>query len=137
MTSRSARTHRTVSCVLIALMATGCSRTVVVPREDYDRASHEYGKTHRLDLQDSSYYLVRRFAVTDSTVVVEELYSSDKRYGTHARTPIVLTRQDLTSISRVETNWTKTGLVFLGVSGLLVAALWVLLVEVADPVVVY
>jgi len=115
-----------VSCVLIALMATGCARAVLVPREDYDRASQERGKTHRVDMQDGSYYLARRFVVTDSTVVVEELYPSDKRYGPHVTMPISLTMQDVASISRVETNWMRTGIVVLGITAVTVAAVWAL-----------
>jgi hypothetical protein len=111
--------------VIGALVGSGCSRAVVVPREDYDRAASDSG-IHRVDMHDGSYYLVLRFAMTDSAVVVRKLYASDPRFNRHPRLPISLARQDVVSISRVETNWIKTGVVLAGVVGVISLAVWAL-----------
>jgi len=92
--------------MLVALMATGCSRSVTIPPGQFEEASREKAK-HRIELSDGSDFTVRRFAVSDSTVVIHELDSSDERYG-RAQLPLSVPRQDVTSISKQEVRYQTT-----------------------------
>jgi len=104
------RSHRRAVCVaLIALMATGCTKAVEIPRADIDDAKYREPGSYRIRLHGRQEYLVRRFSVTDSTVVVEELMPGDERFRTGREwLPTSILWGEVESISRTETNWLLT-----------------------------
>ena len=95
--------RRGLSFVLIAFLMTGCSKAVVIPPGEIESASREEHGNYRIQMADDSYYLVRRFTVTDSTVVIEKLNGADSRYRSTI-VPIVVARSDVQSISKLETR---------------------------------
>lgn len=88
-----------ISIVLAFLI--GCARTVVVPREELTRCVDCKG-LYRIHTTDGE-YLVQRFAVSDSTIVISELARSDGRYGVVGM-PVTLTLKDVTSVSKMPTD---------------------------------
>ena len=102
--------RQAVSLVLIALLVTGCSRAVEIPREQIDDPVYQHPGSYRIRLDGQEEYLVRRFSVTDSTVVIQELHPSDERYRFGRKDlPVTVPRAAVSSISRMET---KHGLTF-------------------------
>lgn len=113
--------RRVTSLTLIALMATSCSRAVEIPSEQIDDPVYQQPGSYRIRLDGREEYLVRRFTVTDSTVVIQELLPSDQRYRFGRQNiPVTVPRAAVKSISRMETNH---GLTFglLTASALLIA----------------
>lgn len=92
--------RRAIGSFMIALMATGCSRTVNVPLDQVDSVRDPKAR-HRIHMDDGSEYAVRRFTATDSTIVIDDLSPTDARFGT-AKLPITLSRENILSVSRAE-----------------------------------
>jgi hypothetical protein len=103
---------RFMVCWMIVCMLSGCSKAVVIPREQV--GSEEYRKTgsYRIRLQGWNEYYAKRFSVTDSTVVIEELLKSDDRYKLLKHDmPIVIPLREVVSVSEMKTNRPVTYLV--------------------------
>ncbi|HEX6941529.1 MAG TPA: hypothetical protein VF128_01310 [Gemmatimonadaceae bacterium] len=58
----------------------GCSKAVLIPRENIQREEYREPGSYRIRLKGWNEYYARRFSVTDSTIVIEELLKSDDRY---------------------------------------------------------
>jgi len=71
-------------------------------------------------LKDKKKYIARLFAVTDSSVVVQELHGSDERFG-EASVPISIPIREVESVERLETDHDRTRLFVL--AGALVVGL--------------
>jgi hypothetical protein len=93
------------SIVTVALLFAGCSKAVVIPRELAAEPRYREPGSYRIRLQGWNEYYARRFSVTDSTVVIEELLKSDDRYKLMRHDmPIVIPASEVSSISTMETN---------------------------------
>ncbi|HEU4928701.1 MAG TPA: hypothetical protein VFU38_02640, partial [Candidatus Krumholzibacteria bacterium] len=69
-----------IALLMIILTATGCSKAVEIPRTDIDDVKYREPGSYRIRLRGREEYLAKRFSVTDSTIVIEELMTSDERY---------------------------------------------------------
>jgi hypothetical protein len=92
--------RRTIAIVLLASIATGCSKTVNVPLDQVESVQDRKAR-HHIHMSNGDEYAVRRFTVTDSTIVVDDLSPTDVRFET-IDLPIVLRRSDVTAIERAE-----------------------------------
>lgn len=95
------RFRRTTCALLIALTASGCSKPVEIPRGQFESGTHVTKGIYQIRTNDDSSYNVREFSVTDSTLVIEGLHASDKRYK-HTPLPIVVPLADVESVSKYE-----------------------------------
>lgn len=101
-----------IALVLVASLLTGCSKSVVVPREDLTKDEYRKDGDYRIKLHGWNEYHARRFSITDSTVVIEELKQSDDRYELKKYDmPIVIPREQVEYIGEMKTNWPVTGLI--------------------------
>jgi hypothetical protein len=92
--------RRAVALALAAVTLAGCTKTVEVPRDQFQAAAAT-DVNHRIDLTDGTYYIVGQFSVTDSALVIEKLNGGDLRYG-ETKLPITLSFGEIESISRLE-----------------------------------
>src|SRR5262245_1651602 len=69
----------TVGIALIGILASACARTVEYPRDDFETASRD-DRPRIVMMTDGSQYIVQKFSLTDSTLVVEDLSSTDSRF---------------------------------------------------------
>jgi hypothetical protein len=118
--------RRSIALVLIIFMAAGCSKAVEIQRSEIGEPAYREAGSYRIRLQGHNEYLARRFSVTDSTIVVEELLPSDERYRLErVDLPIVIPLSAVEYVSRLQTNVGATiGIVT--VAGLLIALVYVL-----------
>jgi hypothetical protein len=114
-----------VGFVLAGLMALGCSRAVNIPSDQVDDLRWHQPGTYRIRLHGREEYLVRRYTVTDSTVVVEELHPSDERYRFHrTEVPITIPLSRVESIARLETNRPVTALLLVTAGAAAAFVVW-------------
>jgi len=98
--------------ISVVALATGCSRGVEVPRTQLESEEYRKPGDYRIRLHGWNEYHARCFAMTDSTVVIEELLQSDDHYKLMRHDlPIVLPLKDVENISVMKTNWPVTGLI--------------------------
>ena len=97
--------RRATAVVLVVLMATGCTKAVEVPRSDIDNAKyHEPGK-YRVRLKNEHEYIARRFSVSDSTLVIEELGGDGELYGQgQPALPMRIPLSDVESIAQLKVD---------------------------------
>jgi hypothetical protein len=93
--------RRIVNASVMLALVTGCSRAVELPRHQFEAASHENSKTHRITSKAEAEYVVERFSVADSTLTIEALNPEDVRFG-KATLPISISIADVESIQRIE-----------------------------------
>ncbi len=106
---------RAISVVLIALLCVGCSRAVEIPRQQLEAQEYRKVGSYKVRLHGWNEYNVRRFSMTDSTVVIEELLVTDDRYKLKKHDmPIVVPREDVEYIAAMETNKPLTTAVLVG-----------------------
>jgi hypothetical protein len=124
--------RRPLALVLIALLVTGCSHAVPIPRAEWSPEPAVAPGAYRVRLHGRVEYLVRHYAITDSTVVINELMPSDERFP-HGREslPIAIPLARVESISRMEPDWPMTSLAVVGLLGLV--AFMILLMTVELP----
>lgn len=103
--------RRYAAWLLIVVMVTaGCSKAVYIPPKEVGDAEYRKTGTYRIKLEGWNEYYARRFSVTDSTVVIEELLKTDDRYKRMRHDmPIIIPLAEVESISMMETNWWVTG----------------------------
>ena len=116
------RGFKPTSLVVAALLLTSCTRTIDVPMNQLGSGSKDVKTPHRIHMVDGSEYSVRQFTVTDSTVVIENLNTSDPRYQ-KAELPIVLHLRDVRSVEKTEPR--IGGFFVVAIIGLLCVALFV------------
>jgi hypothetical protein len=103
-----------IASVLLVAIATGCSKAVEIPRDDIADAKYREPGSYRIRLKGWDEYLVKRFSVTDSTVVIEELLPSDEQFRMGRESlPTAISRDDVVSISRMQTNVAMTAVVLI------------------------
>lgn len=97
--------YRRIAVLMIAVMVSGCSKAVDIPREDIDDAKYREPGSYRIRLKGWDEYLVKRFTTTDSSVVIEELLPSDERFRMgREELPQEISLSQVSSVSRMETN---------------------------------
>jgi hypothetical protein len=91
--------------ILAALLVVSCSRAVEIPRADIDDPQYREPGSYRIRLKGREEYIAKRFSVTDSTVVIEQLHPADERYRQweDAR-PITIPIADVSSFARYKTH---------------------------------
>lgn len=79
--------YRTCHCSVplttaaLFLVATACSHTVTMPREKIDDAAGRDARyAYQIDTRLQDRYLVKRYSLTDSTLVIEQLAPIDRRF---------------------------------------------------------
>jgi hypothetical protein len=120
-------TRRVVAWIaLVALATMSCSRAVMIPQ--WQVTSEEYRKPgdYRIRLHGWNEYHARRFSMTDSTIVIEELLQSDDHYKLMRHDmPIVVPLKDVENISVMKTNRSLTTVVLVGVGSIVVFWVWI------------
>jgi hypothetical protein len=115
-----------IALVLVALLLTGCSKAVVIPREDLTRTEYRKVGDYRIKMHGWNEYHARRFSLTDSTVVIEELKKSDDRYELKKHDmPIVVPLNEVEYIGEMNTNWPLTAVVLAGIGGVVLFWVWI------------
>lgn len=99
--------RRAIALVLTALMSTGCSKAIEIPRDQFEAASRDDSMRHRIELVDGTRYAVVRFSVTDSTLVIEELHRTDERRKKTAL-PLTIPIADVKSIDAIDIHEGRT-----------------------------
>lgn len=113
---------RVISLILIAFMAAGCSQAIDIPRSQIGDPAYREPGSYRIRVKGREEYLVRRFSVTDSTVVIEELMPADERYRfERAALPMTVPRSNVSSIVIIEAQ-KKTTFAVLVYSALAIGA---------------
>jgi hypothetical protein len=87
--------------VLIALMATGCTRVVEIPLAQLEGTAPDHKGKYRISTIDGSSYIARGFALSDSTIVIKKLDQDDERYRT-AKLPVTLALRDVKTFEKLE-----------------------------------
>jgi hypothetical protein len=107
------RTARRVTSIAVCvLFLAGCSRAVEIPRQQVGAEEYRKPGDYRIRLKGWNEYYARRFSVTDSTIVIEELVKSDDHYKLKKHDmPIVVPREDVVYVGVMETNWPVTAVV--------------------------
>jgi hypothetical protein len=72
--------RRLAAIVLAGNMATSCSRTISIPRDDLDDPKYRRPGLYRFQLSDQTEYSVRLFSVTDSLVSINDLTPGQNIY---------------------------------------------------------
>jgi hypothetical protein len=116
--------RRAVGTACIFLALAGCSKPVEIPRDQFDAAAKEEKSYFRIQMADDSHYVVRRFALTDSTLVIEKLHQADERYN-RTELPIVVPRADVASIAKYGLDKDRTFWALVGLSATVLAILFV------------
>lgn len=118
--------RRGLSLILIALLMTGCSKAVEIPREDITKPEYREPGVYRIRLHGIDEYIAERFSVTDSTIVIEQLSKSDERYRVERETlPVTVPIENVESVSRLEVNEGLTyGFIF-GTCAIIGLIIWV------------
>jgi len=91
--------------VLLVPIFVACTKGVEIPRADIDDPKYREEGSYRIRMKGWEEYLVKRFSVTDSTLVIEELSSGDERFRMgRENLPYVLPLSQVVSVGRVKTN---------------------------------
>jgi len=98
--------RRVVTLLIIALTATGCTRAVDVPLYQFEAEAQSH-ESHRFTMKDNTQYVVDQFAVSDSTVTIMKWNLADTRYK-HVELPVVLNRQDVKFVEKLELDQGKS-----------------------------
>jgi hypothetical protein len=94
---------------VLALVLGGCSRAAEIPREQVTAEDYRKPGSYRIRLHGWNAYYARRFSMTDSTVVIEELLTWDDHFELmRDEMPIVIPLKDVENISVMKTNWLMT-----------------------------
>lgn len=115
--------------IMAALLITGCSRAVEIPRQQVGAEEYRRVGSYKVRLHGWNEYNVRRFSMTDSTVVIEELLATDDHYKLKKHDmPIVVPLEDVEYIGVMKTNWILTTAALVGIGA--VVAFFVALSQV-------
>src|SRR5262249_11394595 len=126
------KTRRAIAIVFSALTFAGCSKAVVIPREDLGNEKYRNIGSYRIKLHGWNEYHARRFSMTDSTVVIEELLVSDDRYKLKRHDmPIVLPVKDIESIAEMKNDPVVTTSVLLGVGVFAAFCIWLSTIDLS------
>ena len=114
---------RFLSVVILLSFLAACTRTVEMPRTDIAaEAGREARRGWQIDTRSGERYLAKRYSLTDSTLVIEELAGADVFYGEHKGPgTIVIPLSDLAAVSRVKIS--AGSVVLIGMSLLVVGVL--------------
>jgi hypothetical protein len=96
---------------LVALLLVACSRAAEIPHQQLGAKEYRKPGSYKVRLHGWNEYNVRRFSMTDSTVVIEELLVHDDHYKLKQHDmPIVVPLKDVEYIGVMKTNWGVTAL---------------------------
>jgi hypothetical protein len=117
---------RIVALVLIVSLLTGCSKAVVIPREELTRDEYRRVGSYRIKLHGWNEYHARQFTLTDSTLVIAELDKGDDRYKrTRHDMPIVVPLKDVEYVTTASgTDWFWTSAAILAVATIVGGFAW-------------
>jgi hypothetical protein len=136
---RITRGRRSSHLVLVVLLlfATSCEKYTRYPPGTWSNFDSSASERWRIKTTEEV-YLVRRFATTDSTVVIEELSQDDERYNLAYRDatldtphhgdvpalelPIAMSLAEVTSIERIGHDRVKEGFLVVGLTAVAVVA---------------
>ena len=125
-------TRRAFWSIVAALLFTGCSNAQEISRDQLGAEEYRKPGSYRVKLHGWNEYSVRRFSMTDSTVVIEELLVTDDHYKLKRHDmPIVVPLKDVEYIGTMETNWPLTTLALVGLGAC--AAFIVVLLTIHFP----
>ena len=122
---------RFVASLMIALTVFGCSKAVDIPRDNIDEAMYREPGSYRIRLKGREEYLAKRFSVTDSTIVIEELMTSDERYRLErASMPREIPIVEVESVAEMRLNKGVTYGSILGLGLVMGLIIWLTTVEI-------
>lgn len=113
------RRPRILILAMVASLLLACSRAAEIPREQLKAQEYRKVGSYKVRLHGWNEYNVRRFSMTDSTVVIEELQDFDDHYKLKKHDmPIVVPLEEVEYIAVMETNKPlTTGVVVIAVAG--------------------
>jgi hypothetical protein len=118
---------------VLFLLESSCATMRPIPESDYKAADPAGNKTYKLTTKDKRSYEFKKFAVTDSTLVILKVTS----YGRSSwpddlskiKTPVVIPWDDVKSLERTERSNAMTAFAIAAgvivVGGVVFTALWV------------
>ncbi|HEX5132329.1 MAG TPA: hypothetical protein VFX92_07570 [Candidatus Krumholzibacteria bacterium] len=94
---------RFLAMVTTLSFATACTHAVKLPPEDIAQAAGRDAKrAWQIDTRSGDRYLAKRYSLTDSTLVIEQLAGLDEFYGERKTADsLTIARTSIASISRV------------------------------------
>jgi len=111
---------------MIAIVATGCSHAVEVPRNEFAAMSRVESGEHRIYTMSGDEYLAADFEITTGSVSVFKLSSSDRHRD--ATMPVVIPMEEVKSIERVENGpplWMIVAVGAVGVAAFIGVMAWI------------
>ena len=91
---------------LLLLLESSCATMRPIPETDYKAADPARNKTYWLTIKDKRVYEFKKFAVTDSTLVILEVTSYGRSSWpddmSRIKTPVVIPWDDIKSLERSE-----------------------------------
>ena len=118
MNTRGSVTWR-MSAVILLTVVVSCTRSINVTESSLTRTA-SYEGLYRIETRDDESFTVRKFSINDSTLVINQLNESDKRYGTD-KLPVVVDLAAVRSVSRLHVSSTKTALLVLAGASVVIA----------------
>ena len=98
-----------IAVLLTVFIMTGCTTGAEIPRRYIDDPKYREPGNYRIRVKGWNEYFVKRFSVTDSTVVIEELSPVDERFRMGREgLPYTISWDQVESISRVKTSTVGT-----------------------------
>ena len=95
------RRSRAVAIAVAVLLVAACSRTIDVPREQFDASSKKVDHTHSIWTLSGDEYRVESFQATDSSLVISALNRSDPRHA-KAGLPISIPLDSVKTVQRID-----------------------------------
>lgn len=112
--------------VIGTLVVSGCSRAVEIPRGQVGADEYRRVGSYKVRLHGWNEYNVRRFSMTDSTVIIEELLVTDDHYKLKRHEmPIVVPLKDVEYIGVMKTNWVLTTVALVSIGGVVGFFIWI------------
>ena len=106
-------------CGALVCLVVGCAEYAAVPPNDFSSLDRSPQHGYRLITTDGQSYTVKRFALTDSTIVVESIV---RRRGAEAGPlPFEVSFRDVHSIEEIDVDFVVPIVVAAGLVSLLVA----------------
>lgn len=94
--------RKALAIILIGALFSACAKTTLVPPADYGMPGSAH--LYRIRTTDGRMIQAADFVVTDSTIVVTELYAGDNAIPGAPTAPFEVPRDEVASIEKVTTN---------------------------------
>ena len=127
MFSHWAKARRVMAWLVLVCVFGACAKVHEIPRDEIGAAGQQNAADYHIWMKGGDDYYARRYSVTDSTVVIQELQESDTRYKKQEM-PIVIPLADVERVTVVKNKYWIPALVGIAVAGIIA------MVIVMDPI---